>query len=144
MRIWSNRMPCADSHWAASRRSRLRFALPTASSGVPYRVPDRVFTSQTTNVCRSTATMSISPSAAPPVPVQDAEPAALQVADRGLFAFPAEHVFRAHRHHLRLRRWRAAANKRNSEFPAVGNPYNRRQNVNNACHLTVKCRWHLF
>ncbi len=56
-------MPCAASHWAASLRSRLRFALPTASSGVPNRVPDRVFTSQTTNVCRSTATMSISPSA---------------------------------------------------------------------------------
>src|SRR3984957_19894046 len=41
-----------------------------------------------------------------PVPVEDPEPAALQVAHRRLLAGPAEHVLRIHRHHLRLRQWR--------------------------------------
>src|SRR6201995_1687725 len=62
-RTWSNRTPWAVSQRMASRRRRLRLARLTDFSGVPRRSLDRVFTSQTTNVCRSTATMSISPSA---------------------------------------------------------------------------------
>src|SRR6516162_8322511 len=61
-RTSSNRTPLASTQRTASRRSRLRFFLVTASSGVPYLVPERVFTSQATRARRSAATMSISPS----------------------------------------------------------------------------------
>src|SRR5262245_47131214 len=63
MRISSNSTPCATSQRAASRRSLACLCRVIASSGVPNRVPERVFTSQTTITCRSAATMSISPSA---------------------------------------------------------------------------------
>src|SRR6516164_1951739 len=61
-RTSSNRTPLASTQRTASRRSRFRFFLVTASSGVPYLVSERVFTSQATRVRRSATTMSISPS----------------------------------------------------------------------------------
>src|SRR5215469_1671198 len=53
----------------------------------------------------------------PPVAVQNPETVTLEIRNRGLLAVPAEHVFRAHRHHLRNdddapREWRPPANSR--------------------------------
>src|ERR1051326_9085871 len=62
-RISSNSTPWATTQRIANRRSRFSFVRLMDSSGAPNRSSVRVLTSQTTSTRRSTATMSISPSA---------------------------------------------------------------------------------
>ena len=77
-----------------------------ASSGVPYPVPDLVFTSQATSTRRSTATMSISPSAHRQLRSSIRKPGSLQVLGGELLALPAQGILGVQSDHLRFRRWR--------------------------------------
>ena len=95
--------PVRDHPATASRRSRACLPRLTPRAGCRNPVPDRVLTSQATSTRRSAATMSISPSAAAPVAVEDPQPGLLQVLGGSCSPCWPRASLSAIRHHLRRR-----------------------------------------
>jgi hypothetical protein len=102
IRIRSYRAPWACIHFTPSRRSRSTPAWPSASSGVPNLVPGPCLDladDERLPLLRDDADLSV---LAPPVTVEDAEPALGQVVHCCLLALPGEFLCGCHEHSLRL------------------------------------------